>query len=337
MSRGAFAPRPDRTALLFPTGGYLWPGMGADIAAPPLRKIFDRFESALAPFDVAPGSLHRLMAGAGQARRDRNESGWSWTGDFPLSMVAQTALGVALARAFVETWGPPGALAGESMGELAAYCAAGVLTPEHTSVLTYRWSRDLQAASDILGLRMAVVEDVPESDLAGFAESIPARVVVADAPTLYVLSLPRTRLDILDAEVIRRGGRILVSNNPCAAHDPRLAEALGIWDAHEAFLAGIPFRPPEIPLWSTLDPGKLLADPESLRANRRDTAFHRVRWADTIRRMAASGVAQLVQFGPSSSGYPLKKLRSQDAGLAHLRIAVVATMGNLRGKAGGRG
>jgi hypothetical protein len=86
------------TALLFPTGGYHWPGMGADIDATPRREIFDRAEAALAPFGVAPGSLRRLMAGHDQARRVRGDGGWCWSGDFPLSMVAQMALADASPR-----------------------------------------------------------------------------------------------------------------------------------------------------------------------------------------------------------------------------------------------
>ena len=154
------------TALLFPTGGYHWPGMGADVEATPRRTIFDRAEAALATFGVAPGALRRLMAGHDQARRVRVDGCWIWSGDFPLSMVAQMALGVALGEAFVERCGPPCVLAGESMGELAAYCVAGALRVEQTARLTYRWAADLQAASARLGLRMAVIEDLAEAKVA---------------------------------------------------------------------------------------------------------------------------------------------------------------------------
>jgi malonyl CoA-acyl carrier protein transacylase len=136
-------------ALLFPTGGYHWPGMGADIDATPRREVFDRAEAGLATCGIASGSLRRLMAGHDQARRVRGDGGWSWSGDFPLSMVAQMALG----EVSVERHRPPCVLAGESMGELAAYCVAGALRIEQTALLTYRWAADLQTASNQLSLR----------------------------------------------------------------------------------------------------------------------------------------------------------------------------------------
>ena len=42
------------TALLFPTGGYHWPGMGADVEATPRREMFDRAETVLAAGGVLP-------------------------------------------------------------------------------------------------------------------------------------------------------------------------------------------------------------------------------------------------------------------------------------------
>lgn len=53
------------TALLFPTGGYHWPGMGADVKATARREIFDRAESEV----VACG-------GTRSARDDKHLGGW---------------------------------------------------------------------------------------------------------------------------------------------------------------------------------------------------------------------------------------------------------------------
>jgi malonyl CoA-acyl carrier protein transacylase len=297
--------------------------MGADLEASPWRIVLDRAERALRAFEVAPGALRRLMAGENQARRDRGDAGWRWTGDFPLSMVAQTALGVALSLAFIERHGPPRLVAGESMGELAAMCVAGALSLEETAALTYRWARDLAVASDRLGLRMAVVEDLDEEAWRGFASSCEANVVVSESAHLYVAALPSNRLDDLDSEVVRRGGRTLVSSNHCAAHEPRLAADSGTWDAHARYLEKLDFRAASISIPSTLDPGSFLNDADGLRRNRVETTFRRVRWGETLAVLPALGIRNLVQFGPLSSGYALKKLRSENARLAHARIRIV--------------
>lgn len=321
------------TALLFPTGGYHWPGMGADVAATPRGEIFARAEAAVLSLDaargVSPGSLLRLMSGVDQARRFRAPDGWTWTGDFPLSMVAQMALGVALADAWIEHHGPPRVLAGESMGELAAYAVSGALPLEEAARLTYLWARDLETASDRLGLRMAVVEDLPIAETEALPARLEAGVVVTEAPALCVVALPASNIDALDGEVIRRGGHTLVSNNPCAAHEPRLGKAEDVWDAHSRFLDTLHFSPTRIPLLGTLNPGSPLETPEALRTNRRNTTFQRVRWDETLRRLPDLGVRRALLFGPSSAGYALKKFRGSVPECAGLRFTTVATLAGM--------
>ena len=266
------------------------------------------------------------MAGRDQARRVRDAGGWNWTGDFPLSMVAQMALGVALAEAFIDRHGPPALIAGESMGELAAYCVSGALSLEETARLTYRWAIDLEEASRRLNLKMAVIEDLPETEVAALPAHLQANVVVAESPRLLVVALPPERLEELDREVIARGGHTLVSNNPCAAHEPRLSGETEIWAAHDRFLSALHFRAPQHPLLSTLRPGQQLDTPEALRHNRTDTTFVRVRWDETMRLLPARGVRRVIQFGPVSSGYALKKLRGEEPVWQGMKIRTLASL-----------
>ncbi|HEY3356781.1 MAG TPA: acyltransferase domain-containing protein [Polyangia bacterium] len=328
------APRPpyraDETALTFPTGGYLWPGMGDDLAGSAHAPLLAQADAALGALGVARGALARLMAGDGQARRAREPDGWSWSGDFPLSMVAQAVLGVALAREAVRVHGAPRVLLGESMGEIAAYCAAGALPLADAVTLTYRWAQALAVASDHLGLRMGVVEDLEEGEVEELAPALDARIVVAEGPHLFVVALPRDRLEALAAAVERRGGRTHVSNNHCAAHDPRLAQVAGPWDAHAALIAALPLQAPALPLLSTLDPGRPLETEAALRRNRLLTSFTRVRWDEALHTLPALGVRNVLQLGSPSSAYALKKLRGEDAGLRHVRIDVVGTLAAVR-------
>ena len=124
------------------------------------------------------------------------------------------------------------------------------------------------------------------------------------------MALPAVHLDDLDREVIARGGHTLVSNNPCAAHEPRLAAVPKIWEDHAAFLATLGFAAPRLALLGTLTADSRLEDPAALRANRHDTTFHRVRWDDTLRALPALGVRRVVMFGPPSCGYAFKKFRA---------------------------
>jgi malonyl CoA-acyl carrier protein transacylase len=325
--------RPSHDAvLLFPTGGYHWPGMGGDVAASARREVFDRVEAAILDLGVPSGALLRLMAGANQARRVPTPEGWSWTGDFPLSVTAKLALDVALAQSWIERHGAPPLIAGESMGELAAYAVAGAISLEEAARLAYRWADDLQRASDRLNLRMAVVEDLAPGEVEALPASLEANVVVTEAPALCVVALPADRLEDLDSAVLRSHGHTLVSNNPCAAHDPRLAEAREVWDAHSRFLATLSFSATRLPLLSTLAPGTWLDTPASLLANRHDTTFRRVRWDETLRFLPDFGVRVAVVFGPPSAGYAFRKLRASVRECVGIRLA---TIGTLEGAAAG--
>jgi acyl transferase domain-containing protein len=320
--------RADETALLFPPGGYHWPGQGADLVDDPdTRKLLERAESALAQLEVPHGTLRRLLAGEGQVQRTPRPGGWRWSGDFPLTEAAQTLLGSALAAAFVRRHGAPRAILGESMGEGAAYCASGALELEPALQLTYLWAQALQRASDALGLRMAVVEYLDAAQLEPLLARHTARVVIFESPTLHVCSLAASELAALDRSVTALGGRTLVSNNPCAAHDPLLAEEPRAFERYRAFVEELPLRAPRFPLWSGIRPGLLLAGPDELRANLRDMSFSPVRWADALQPLPALGVRNLLQLGAAPSGrYPLRKLCQEEPLLGGCRTDTVGVL-----------
>jgi [acyl-carrier-protein] S-malonyltransferase len=318
-----------RTALLFPPGGAHWPGMGSDLdngAHPEERQLMDRAEVALAGLGVPAGALRRLMCGEGQATRSLGPDGWQWHGDFPLSVAAQTVTGVALARAFARTCGAPGACAGESMGEIAAYCTAGALEIEDAVQLAHSWARSYQAASEALGLRMAVVEHLDVEQLATLGRELDGRVVVHESPHLNVFALPRARLAALELAVTSLGGRALVSNNPCAAHDPRLHEAPRPWADHQRLVETLRLRPPRLTLLSTLEPGRRLDSVAVLRDNLARASFTAVRWSETVLTLPALGVRRLLQVGLPSRPYALEKLQGETPQLEGLRIKSIRTV-----------
>jgi [acyl-carrier-protein] S-malonyltransferase len=321
---------PGETALLFPTGGAHFPGMGVDLEDDPAtRALLDEAEAALLSVGVPAGSLRALMGGEGQARREATERGWEWCGDFPLSVAAQTALGATLGLALEARFGRPACVLGESMGECAAYAVAGALSVGGAVVLAHRWAAALARASDELGLRMAVVDRLGGEDLAEVARPLDGRVVVSEAPTLNVLSVPRRHLERLEAVVAERGGRVLVSTNPCVAHDPRLREAGSLWDEHLAFLEALPLAAARLPLLSALEPGRPLAAVAELRENLRATSFREVRWAATVATLPGRGVRTLLQIGTPSRSYALERLRDEEPGLAGLRIKTLRTRAGL--------
>jgi len=316
------------TALLFPPGGYHWPGMGSDLdASADASGLFSRAEAALEELGVEAGALRRLMAGEGQVQRLGEDGRWRWSGDFPLTEAAQTLLGGALAEAFVRSHGEPRAVVGESMGEAAAYLASGALELESALQLVYRWAQALQLASDALGLRMAVVEHPELARLELLLEEHRARVVILESPTLQVWSVPVAELAPLDHSVTELGGRTLVSNNPCAAHDLRLRGELGAFERYFGLVEELPLRPPRFPLWSAIRPGLPLRSVDELRANLREMSFAPVRWAQALGGLPAQRVKNLLQLGAAPSGrYPLRKLCREEPRLRGCRTDTLGTL-----------
>jgi len=314
-------------ALLFPTGGALWPGMAEDLdRADAFAPWIDRANEALVGEGVADGALRGLLAGEGQIKRVATEAGWEWVGDFPLSMAAQAVVGSCLAEGFVRTQGEPGAVAGESMGECAAYCVAGVLDLEDAVRVAWRWARALQRASDELGLRMAVVDGIPWGQLEPMAARWDAVVVVAEAPTLVVLSVPIAHLGGLQAEVLAAQGNLLVSSNACVAHDPRLGARAHVWLEHEDFLASLPMRAPKRELWTAVGGVRRLTQVEELRANLRATTTTRVAWDELVGMLPSLGIRAAWQLGMPSKAYALERLKAEDDRLASMKMRAVRTL-----------
>lgn len=315
------------TALLFPTGGNVWPGMGEDLDRPELfGPAIDRVEHLLARHGVPRGALRRLMAGEGQMKRAADETGWSWQGDFPLSMAAQTVVGACLGQAFVDEHGPPRVVAGESMGEWAAYAVAGALSLEQAALVAWRWAHALEAASRELGLRMAVIEALTEDEVDGVIAPHQGRIVVAETPTLFVVSLPLERLAELQRDVVARGATLLVSSNPCVAHDARLAACREIWNGYEVFVQELELGPTRLTLLGALHPGRRLRSPAELRRNLIATTTTRVRWGDLVRLLPRLGVRRLWQLAVPTRAYVLERLRGEDPALEGLAIRAVRSL-----------
>jgi len=316
-----------QTALLFPTGGYHWPGMGDDFdahAGP--RATIDRAEAALRAAGVRQGALRSLMRGEGQIRRASTDTGWQWFGDFPLTMAAQTAVSIVLADAFTDAWGQPGLVVGESMGECAACAVAGALNVENAVLVAYRWGLALQQASDQLGLRMAVVEDLDRDTLARVAEELEARIVVDETRSLVVVSIPIRNLGALQKAALAHGAAVLVSSNNCVAHDARLRQCTEIWRGYDAFVEALDIREPRLRLDSALHPGRRLQTREQVRTDLIETTCTRVRWSEAVAVLPASGIRNLVQPCAPVKAYALEKLRSEEERLSGVRIQTVRTL-----------
>ncbi len=274
-------------AFVFPGQGAQVIGMGRDIAEAyaPARAAFDEVDAALGQ------ALSRLI----------------WEGDLAeltLTENAQPALmatSIAALRAMeVEGFGLDlaGFVAGHSLGEYSALCAAGALTLSDTARLLRLRGRAMQAAvpvgrgamAALLGLDIAAVEALAaEAAGDGVCEAAndndPAQVVVSG-----------------DAEAVERAVEIARSRGakralllPVSApfHCALMAPAA---EAMHAALAEVSIARPVVPVVSNVR-AEAVSDPSIIESLLVAQVTGRVRWRESVAWMAAQGVTETVEIG----------------------------------------
>lgn len=276
-----------KRAFVFPGQGAQVIGMGRDLAEayPAARAVFEEVDESLGE------ALSALI----------------WTGDIAeltLTANAQPALMAASLAAFrameAEGYGIERAdfVAGHSLGEYSALCAAGALGLGDTARLLRLRGRAMQEAvpvgmgamAAILGLDFAAVEEVAAEAAGGEVcaaanDNDPAQVVVSGSRAAV-----ERAVDIAKAKGAKRALMLPVSAPfHCALMQPaaeRMAEAL----------ADVAIAAPSVPLVANVK-AEAATDPEEIRRMLVEQVTGRVRWRESVAWMAGQGVTEFVEVG----------------------------------------
>jgi [acyl-carrier-protein] S-malonyltransferase len=210
---------------------------------------------------------------------------------------------VAAYRAWIAAGGPlPTVVAGHSLGEYSALVAAGVISFKDAVPLVRFRAQAMQEAVPVGQGTMAVMLGLSDDDVraacAEAAAAVPGEVVEAvnyNAPAQVVVAGHTAAVDkaceIAKAKGAKRAMRLPVS---APFHSSLLKPAS---DRLRDYMASIHFNAPQIPLINNVDVA-VLTDPASIKDALVRQAASPVRWVETMQKVAADGISNVVECGP---------------------------------------
>lgn len=304
-----------RIALCFPGQGSQTPGMAAGLDA---TELGARLLRAAADQGVDLGAA---LSGEEELLRPTDVAQ-------PALIFTEVVLAAALPRDLEVV-----AVAGHSVGELAACAAAGVMAPEVTLRLAVERGRRMAAMQEGT---MAAVLGLEAETLTGLCAEVGGGVVVANlnAPGQVVVSGPAAAV----AELLRRaraaGARRVVPLRVSGAfHSPLMAEAAA---GFARVLDSVPMSAAAVPIVANVD-AEAVSDPAGIRDRLRRQMVSPVRWTESVDRMVRLGAEALVEVGPGgvlsglahriAPGTPALSVSSRGAAAA-LRDRLAAATGN---------
>jgi [acyl-carrier-protein] S-malonyltransferase len=273
---------------------YVFPGQGAQVVGMG-RDLADAYPAARAVFEEVDEALGEKL------------SALIWEGeseDLTLTENAQPALmatSIAALRALEAEGVPVSAaayVAGHSLGEYSALCAAGAMGLADTARMLRLRGRAMQRAvpvgegamAAILGLDLATVERLAEDA----AEGDVCEAANDNDPAQVVISGHKAAVERAAALAKGRGAKramLLPVSAPfhCALMKPAA-------DAMEEALAAVEIGAPSVPLVANVK-AEAVTDPTEIRRLLVSQVTGRVRWRESIAWMAGQGVDAFIEIG----------------------------------------
>lgn len=275
-------------ALVFPGQGSQAVGMGVELAQafPEARAVYQEVDDALGQ------DLSKLMAEGPEDQLTLTENAQP-----ALMAVSMAVMKVLEAQGF-RLEGGARFVAGHSLGEYSALCAAGALSIADTARLLKTRGRAMQKAvpvgegamAAILGLELGEVREVAAEAAEGEVceaanDNAPGQVVVSGAKAAV-----ERACEIAKARGAKRALLLPVSAPfHCALMQPAA-------DAMAEALAGVAIAAPVVPVVANVTAAPE-TDPEVIRKLLVQQVTGAVRWREGVIAMADAGIETLVECG----------------------------------------
>jgi [acyl-carrier-protein] S-malonyltransferase len=207
---------------------------------------------------------------------------------------------VAMYRAWIAAGGKiPALVAGHSLGEYSALVAAGVIQFKDAVPLVRFRAKAMQEAVPVGQGGMAAILGLSDADvLAVCVEAAQGDVVEAvnfNAPAQVVIAGNKAAIERACELAKAKGAkRALVLPVSAPFHSSLLKPAS---DRLREYLAGVTFSALQIPLINNVDVA-IVSDMDGIKDALVRQAANPVRWVESVQKMAAEGVTDVVECGP---------------------------------------
>lgn len=276
-------------AFIFPGQGSQSVGMGKQLAeaSPEARAVFDEVDAALGQ------NLFALMSGGPEEELTLTEN----------AQPAIMANAIATLRVLEKQRGSVIAdladfVAGHSLGEYTALCAAGALSLSDTAKLLKLRGQAMQAAVPVGEGAMAALlgADIEKAEKLSqtAADGEICTVANDNDPSQVVISGQASAIERAISQVkehgIKRGIKLPVS---APFHCPMMQPAA---DAMEKALADADINAPAMPVFANVTASPVSA-PDDIKTLLVQQVTGRVRWRESAIAMAAAGVTHFAEIG----------------------------------------
>ncbi len=207
---------------------------------------------------------------------------------------------VAMYRAWIAAGGKaPAIVAGHSLGEFSALVAIGVIGLKEAVKLVRFRAEAMQEAVPVGMGGMAAILGLSDEDVtAACAEAAQGQIVEPvnfNAPSQLVIAGHKDAV-ARACEIAKAKGakRALVLSVSAPFHSSLLKPAS---DRLRDYMTKLTFASPQIPLINNVDVA-IVSDPDAIKDALVRQAASPVRWVETINKMAAEGVTQVIECGP---------------------------------------
>lgn len=184
---------------------------------------------------------------------------------------------------------------GLSLGEVTAYCAAGVFDFATGLRIVAERGRLMQHACEQTTGGMAAIIGEDRAKVQELCREFDIEAANFNAPGQIIVSGDKAKIDAAVAAAKDRGIKKVMPLNVAGAYHSRLMEPARA--AFAAFLEGIPFVAPRLTVFTNTT-GQAIQDPAAIKAALVKQVVSSVLWEDCMRSAAAAGASEFWELGP---------------------------------------